>query len=310
MKKPKLSLPPRYVLFFLTMLCVILLGINFVFPNALNSVREGIFTVFMPMQKGINQIGTAISDELKALTHMREAEAENQRLREELKALQQQLDHHVLDQQELDTLRELLELKNTYEEYPTVAATVIQKESGNWFHSFVIDKGTDDGIEVDMNVLSGGGLCGIVTEVGKNYAKVLSIIDDDSNISAMSASSKDSFIVAGDLTLYENGHLRIQYADKEASIEPGDMVVTSNISTKYLPGLLIGYVEKISLDANQLTKSGFLLPAADFDHLTHVLVIKTLKADMMIDTEIETEESTESGTEPASTEAVSEHGGV
>lgn len=310
MKKQKFSLPPRYVLFFLTMLCVILLGINFVFPSALNPVREGIFTVFMPMQKGINQIGTAISDEIKALTHMREAEAENQQLREELDELQAQIDRHALEHQELEELRELLELKNTYEEYPTVAATVIQKESGNWFHSFVIDKGSDDGIEVDMNVLSGGGLCGIVTEVGKNYAKVLSIIDDDSNISAMSASSKDTFIIAGDLTLYEEGLLRLQYADKAALIAEGDIIVTSNISTKYLPGLLVGYVDEISLDANQLTQSGYLLPVADFDHLTHVLVIKTLKADMMIDEEPETAVSSEEGSTEDGTEPITETGGV
>lgn len=309
MKKPNLSLPPRYVLFFLTMLCVILLGINFVFPNALNPIREGIFTVFMPMQKGINDIGTAISDEIKALMHMREAEEENQKLRQEIEELQGKLDRYALDQQELKTLRELLELKNTYAEYPTVAATVIQKESGNWFNSFIIDKGSDDGIAVDMNVLSGGGLCGIVTEVGKNYAKVLAIIDDDSNISAMSAGTNAGFIISGDLTLYEDGLLRLQYADKEAKIEAGDMVVTSNISTKYLPGLLIGYVGEISPDANQLTQSGYLLPVADFDDLDRVLVIKTVKADMMIDEEPQTETENESGTEPE-TKSLTETGGA
>ena len=309
MKKPNFSLPPRYVLFFLTMLCVILLGINFVFPNALNPVREGIFSVFMPMQKGINQLGTMISDEIKILTHMHDAEKENQSLRDEIEELKEELDRHVLDKHELNTLRELLELKNTYEEYPTVAASVIQKESGNWFHSFVIDKGSEDGIKVDMNVLSGGGLCGIVTEVGKNYAKVLAIIDDDSNISAMSASSKDNFIIAGDLTLYDEGQLRLQYADKKASVAAGDMVVTSNISTKYLPGLLVGYVSEISPDANQLTQSGFLVPVADFDHLTHVLVIKTLKSDMMIDEEPETTEASEADTETQSTEAFETVGG-
>ena len=309
MKKPNFSLPPRYVLFFLTMLCVILLGINFVFPNALNPVREGVFSVFMPMQKGINQLGTMISDEIKILTQMHDAEKENQALRDEIAALKAEQDRHRLDKQELNTLRELLELKNSYEEYPTVAATVIQKESGNWFHSFIIDKGAEDGIKVDMNVLSGGGLCGIVTEVGKNYSKVLAIIDDDSNISAMSASSKDNFIIAGDLTLYGKGLLRLQYADKKASVAAGDMVITSNISTKYLPGLLIGYVSEISLDANQLTQSGFLVPVADFDHLTHVIIIKTLKSDMMIDGESETTGTSEGGVEISGTESSEAVGG-
>ncbi|MBQ8814321.1 MAG: rod shape-determining protein MreC [Lachnospiraceae bacterium] len=307
MKKPKFSIPPRYVLFLLTVLCVILLGINFVFPTALNPVRQGIFTLFMPMQKGINQIGASIADEIESFLHMREAEEENQLLRQENAALQEKLDRYALDYQELQELRALLGLKNTYEQYPSVAANVIQKESGNWFNSFVIDKGSDDGIKVDMNVLSGGGLCGIVTEVGKNYAKVLAIIDDDSNISAMSATSKDSFIVAGDLQLYGEGLLNIQYADKDAVLAKGDMVITSNISTKYLPGLLIGYIQEISLDANNLTQSGYLLPTADFDDLTQVLVIRMVKDDLMIDeTETKPEESSEAEPQteiPGGTEA-------
>lgn len=305
MKKPKFSIPPRYVLFFLTVLCVILLGINFVFPTLLNPVREGIFTVFMPMQKGINQIGSAIADELSALSHMREAEEENELLRERIDEMQEKMDRYSVDYQELLQLRELLELKNTYEEYPTVAANVIQKESGNWFNSFIIDKGSDDGIAVDMNVLSGGGLCGIVTEVGKNYAKVLAIIDDDSNISAMTAETNDTFIIAGDLTLFDEGLLKLQYADKDAQLEAGDQVITSNISTKYLPGLLIGYVQEVSLDANNLTQSGYLLPTADFDHLTHVLVITMVKDDMMIDEpvqETETAEESDSAGEPTTSE--------
>ena len=279
----KFSVPPRYVLFFLTMLCVVLLGINFVFPTALNPVREGIFTLFMPMQRGINEIGAGISAEIQSFLHMREAEEENKALREQNAELQARLDRYALDYQELKELRELMGLKDAYANYPTVAANVIQKESGNWFNSFIIDKGIDDGIKVDMNVLSGGGLCGIVTEVGKNYAKVLSIIDDDSNISAMSSKTKDTFIVAGDLQLYDKGLLNVQYADKEAELADGDMVITSNISTKYLPGLLIGYIHEIKLDANNLTQSGYLLPEADFDDLTRVLVITMIKDDMMVD---------------------------
>ena len=87
------------------------------------------------------------------------------------------------------------------------------------------------------------------------------------------------------------------------------MVITSNISTKYLPGLLVGYVSEISLDANQLTQSGFLVPVADFDHLTHVIIIKTLKSDMMIDGESETTGTSEGGVEISGTEASETVGG-
>mgnify|MGYP000367500868 CR=1 FL=1 len=86
-------------------------------------------------------------------------------------------------------------------QYKKIAARVIAKDSGNWFQVFRIDKGADDGIQEDMNVMAGGGLVGIVTDVGANYATVRAIIDDDSNVSGMSLRTGDTCNVSGNLTL-------------------------------------------------------------------------------------------------------------
>ena len=74
-----------------------------------------------------------------------------------------------------------------------------RKNSGNWFNTFTIDKGSNDGIEVDMNVMAGSGLVGIVTDVGPNYAKVTSIINDTSKVSGMVTTTSDNLIVSGSL---------------------------------------------------------------------------------------------------------------
>ena len=127
-----------------------------------------------------------------------------------------------------------------------MAASVIGKDTGNYFNIFTIDKGSSDGIQEGMNVISGGGLVGIVSDVGRNYAKVRAIID-----------------VTG--------------IDINAEVSAGDMVVTSQISDKFLPGILIGYVKSVSKDSTGLTKSGTLIPVVDFKHINEVLVIKQLK---------------------------------
>ena len=62
---------------------------------------------------------------------------------------------------------------------------MIGKDSGNWFSTFTIDKGSNDGIKVDQNVLAGSGLVGIVTQTGPTWATVRAIIDDSSNVSGM-----------------------------------------------------------------------------------------------------------------------------
>ena len=216
---------------------------------------------------------------IEEFKRLKEVDAENEELKAQVASLSEENNRLKTETEELARLRELYELDGEYLEYPKVAARVIAKDSNKWFQVFRIDKGSADGIEVDMNVLSGGGLIGIVTEVGANYATVRSIIDDESSVAAMSQHSFDNCFVNGDLELYEQGLLRLEDIDKNASLSDGDAIVTSNISSKYLPGILIGYASDISVDSQQLTMSGYLIPAADFDDLQEVLVITRTKSE-------------------------------
>ena len=129
-----------------------------------------------------------------------------------------------------------------------------------------------------MNVMAGAGLVGIVTSVGPNWATVRSIIDDESNISAMVLNTSDTMIVTGDLELYSNGTIKFsQLRDEDNAVSAGDQIVTSQISNRYLPGISIGYIKEINDDSNNLTKSGYITPIVDFEHLDIVLVVTQIK---------------------------------
>ena len=155
---------------------------------------------------------------------------------------------------------------------------MISNGSNNWYRNFVINKGSDDGIQVNMNVLAGTGLVGIVTEVGKNYAKVQSIISDDSSVSAMSTSTSDTCVVKGNTEkIQESGMIDVKYISKDAEMKSGDELVTSHISSRYLQGLRIGTVSDIKIDSTNLTKSAQVTPVVDFQHIKQVLVILELK---------------------------------
>ena len=78
---------------------------------------------------------------------------------------------------ELERLQELYKLDSNYADYEKVGAHVIGKDPGNWFSTFTIDKGSDDGLAVDMNVIAGSGLVGIITRVTPSVRN-RSIIDD------------------------------------------------------------------------------------------------------------------------------------
>ena len=91
-------------------------------------------------------------------------------------------------------------------------------------------------------------------------------------------STEDNMIISGDLKLMSSGCIPFgQLLDAQNKVKEGDKVVTSDISDKFLPNILIGYISSINMDANNLTKSGQIVPAVDFEHLGEVLVITDMK---------------------------------
>lgn len=271
-------MPSKYLLLILTILCTLLMLVTFgtdVFNRPLNSV---VGYVVVPFQQGIGKLGSWISNRSEELVQIRSLLEENARLKEEIAALTEENILLQQDKYELNSLRELVDLSEQYGEYNKVGARIIGRDAGNWYSSFLIDKGSDDGLTLDMNVIAGGGLVGRITSVGPNWAKVTSIISDNSYVSAMTLSTEDNMMVAGDLQLMADNCIRFsQLVDSRNLVVEGDKVVTSNISDKFLPNILIGYISSIEKDANNLTKSGLITPAVDFEHLGEVLVITDVK---------------------------------
>ena len=277
-KRDKFSIPSKYLLLLLTVVCVILMAVTFLTDFSTLPLNKVAGYVVVPFQKGVSHVGQWISTRVDELGELRVVLQENQELKQQIDELTIQNTQLQQDKYELNNLRELYKLDEQYSGYDKVGARIIARDSGNWFHAFTIDKGLDDGLAIDMNVIAGGGLVGRITDIGSNWAKVNSIINDDSNVSGMVLASSDTLIVKGSLQLMAEGGIGYeQLIDSRKQVEVGDKVVTSNISDKYLPGILIGYISSMEQDSNNITKSGKLTPAVDFEHLEEVLVILKTK---------------------------------
>ncbi|MDO4261489.1 MAG: rod shape-determining protein MreC [Eubacteriales bacterium] len=277
-RRNRFTIPGKYILFGLTLLCVGAMSVSFLtnFDGGILNTVSGY--VLIPVQKGINAVGGWARDRVDNLEDLQKVRQENEELQEQVAELTLENNMLMQERYELQELRELYDLDSDYSDLDKIAANVIGKDTGNWFDMFIIDKGSDDGIAVDMNVIAGGGLVGIVTKTGPDWAQVRSIIDDMSNVSAMILKNSDLCYVRGDLEMMSEGTLQLnQLRDEDDEVESGDKVVTSYASAKYHKGILIGYVNELSMDANNLTKSGSLTPAVDFEHLSTVLVITDLK---------------------------------
>ncbi len=277
-RKNRFTIPSKYILFALTLLCVGTMSVSFLtdFDGGILNTVSGY--VLIPVQKGINAAGGRVRSRVDNLADLQQINEENQSLKEQVAELTLENNMLMQERYELQELRDLYNLDSDYSDLNKIAANVIGKDTGNWFNMFIIDKGSSDGIKVDMNVIAGGGLVGIVTKTEPDWAQVRSIIDDMSNVSAMILKNSDLCYVRGDLEMMSEGTLQLnQLRDQNDEVESGDKVVTSYASAKYHKGILIGYVNELAVDSNNLTKFGSITPAVDFEHLSTVLVITDLK---------------------------------
>ena len=276
----RIHLKSKHLLVIMTIFCASCIVATFASGVTTVPLQEAAGIIIVPFENSINHISSVFSGISDRMKDKEEILAENKKLQSQVDSLTEQNNKLIQDQTELVRLEQLYDLDQQYTEYPKVAARIISKDPGNWYDTFMINKGTSDGIRIDNNVIAGKGLVGIVTEVGAHWATVRSIIDDSSNVSAMTVSTQDNWVVEGDLELIDEGKLSFsQLYDQDNKVTVGERIVTSNISEKYVEGLFIGYISEISQDSNNLTKNGTIVTPVDFAHLKDVLVITVNKGD-------------------------------
>ena len=273
-KKLSSYMTSRYILIAVTVVCIIFVSTSFFTDSLVAPLRNAVSMVVVPLQKGMNNLGLWTYDKVTTLQEISVVLDENNELKNQIDNLTEENNQLRQDSYELTRLRELYKLDEKYPGYTKVGARVIGVTTDNWSKAFKVDKGLDDGIKKDMNVIASGGLVGIVAEVGKNYSIVKTIIEDNNSVSGMLIDTNDTCIVEGDIELSDSG---LNHIKADITVRNGDKIVTSNISDKYLQGILIGYAKDVTADSNNLTQSGYLVPAVDFNNLQEVLIITEMK---------------------------------
>ncbi len=199
--------------------------------------------------------------------------AENELLKQQLSQWQEDARRSDSLQRENERLRQLLKLMEANPDYKLVDAYVITRSSNDWTSTFTINRGADSGIAVGMCAITANGeVAGIVTEVGKNFAVVKTVLDSSLEVSATIASSGYSGVVTGCYTSGHSDMLRMDYLSSSAIIRNRDQVVTAG-STHYPRNLILGYVVDAGFDDIGVAKYAILEPAADIANLEQVFIM-------------------------------------
>jgi len=153
------------------------------------------------------------------------------------------------------------------------ASIVISKDTSNYYSTFLIDKGLEDGIKTNMPVVGAKGLIGYVAETGKGFSKIQTIIEGGSSVGCVVSRTGNTAVTEGNTVLLKEGLMSMIYVSKEMNLVEGDIVETSGLGQIYPPGLVIGRIKEITTD--EITKSQYAIikPVEDFEFIREVFVI-------------------------------------
>ena len=265
----------------IVLVIAVLLGIALAVISSLTGVSipdmfvKGVLT---PIRSGVSSLTDRAQQLYSYMFEYESLKAENEALKEELAAIQDQARRTDSITQENNRLRELLELKEANEDYKYVDGYIISWSSNEWSSTFTINRGANVGIQEGMcAITSRGELVGLVSEVGPNYAVIKSVLDSSLEISATIASSGYNGMVQGGYFTGQAGKLRMNYLPTSATIRNNDEVVTTG-ATVYPRDLIIGHVIDAGFDDTGVAKYAILEPAADIGALEQIFIITEYNA--------------------------------
>ncbi len=240
--------------------------------DAITSVGKGINDGFSFIKNGFKDVANFKDNSKK----VKKLEEENEKLKKNMIALNAKLD-------KTESLEELKKTLNfVQEEYKatSISASVVGKNDGNWYESFVIGAGKSSGVKKESIVMNGSGLVGIVYEVSNNYSKAISLLDSKASVSFKLAKDANAKGTITQNTTLDNkdsynskGYLQGYMFDSSYNVIQGDIITTSGLG--FFPdGIPIGEVEKVVDDKDKSLKYVVVKPYVDFKNINDVVVIE------------------------------------
>ena len=231
-------------------------------------------TILRPLQSAANTISEKSESLLGSFTNGNQYQKEIEALKKENAALKNDLTDYEETKQQLEELQQFMGIKEEHEEHTYSApCTIIGYVTNDPYHSFIINRGSDDGLSLHDPVVTGEGIVGIISTISANTSTVQTILSPDLSIGAISADNKYTGIVEGDILLAESYQCRMIYLDRDTTLSEGSLITTSSASGLFPKGYLIGTVESIEMRESGLSKYAVIQPAVDFEAMTSVVVI-------------------------------------
>ncbi len=257
------------------LLAIILAILSAVSGGKVSPVSSLVNIISSPLQSMGNNISEYFSSRSERALRFEELKKENEKLKNDLFIVKDELRRREAESRENHELRTALGMRERNSSYVFEAAEIVSKNADSWSRSFTINKGSSSGIAIDNCVITSEGMVGFVSEVGSTWATVTAITDTTMEAAAIASRTRDVASAEGDFELMSEGKFRLSYLARDTQVLPGDVIETSGDGGLLPKGIVLGMVDEVKNESHGVSKYAIVSPAVNLDHVNHVLVIKS-----------------------------------
>lgn len=261
-------------------ICVsLLLGIFIaaVSENGTSPLSSAAGNVLAPLAEVSRSISEKMKDFRAGFVSSSTYREEISSLNDEIESYKEQLVDHEMLQHKLHAYEAFLDVKEEHPDYSFLPATVILRDASDIYSSFSINKGSDDGLKINMPVIYGKHLVGIIKELTANTAVVFSLFDPTVSVSAYEIRTREDCYTESDTLLSSQGLIKLSGLSRSTPIVSGGIVCTSGIGGIYPRDLIIGTVTQVGNSETDISAYATIKPDVDITSIVDVFVITDFK---------------------------------
>lgn len=271
MKRHKNKLAATVIVLSVAFLGIIIYTMN---NEKKDAISSGLGSAINPFQKVVYSISDKVKGTLDFFLNFSTVKGENKELTKENVELKNKLLEYDKLKEENDRLREVLNFKNSKDNYDYIGTEIIGYSGESFSEGYIIDKGENYGLKKDMVVISDKGLVGQVTSTGSNWAIVQSLLNENIAVSVMVNSTRETTgILKGYVTRTNNGLTKVTNLPLDSEVKEGDVILTSGLGQIYPKEIRVGEVISVESDEIKVMKTAIVKPYVDFNKLEELFVI-------------------------------------
>jgi rod shape-determining protein MreC len=237
------------------------------------SIQGKVMGLFSPFIHASSTISSSTKDVMAPKIDPRELQRENERLRMEVQKLRITSQRHDELLEQNNTLRRLVAYKQNAPFKNLVAAHVMKRSAATWWNSLIIDKGSNDGIQVDASVVTDVGLVGKVSRVSPQMAEVTLLTDETCRVAAGIEGTKEKGLLFGERGgLDSRPDLRLRFLPQTTVVNVGAAVYSTGDGGVFPPGVLLGKVKRF--ERGEISGEAIVESAVDFGLLEDVFILE------------------------------------